>query len=173
MKRYIIIPVLLVVSAAFIVSAATGGGGTPVGTPFDSGQSSFGVDGPDGQPVICANGKELRVPLSLLRTLPSEHGKAALAKQKPAQMLVWRCGTGEDPDKNPRLIDKAADPLANPKGERGSSVDPSPPVSHTRAAPTGRIVSVDRDRVLAGRSGSSAARRRRRARHLPQSRLKA
>ena len=114
MKRSILILALLAVAAVLAVTAATGGGGSPTGEPFD--QATFGVDGPDGQPVVCANGKELRVSKDTLRAKPPKpHTKAAKA-ETGGKVQVWRCGTGKDPDKSPRLIDKAQDPLASPAG---------------------------------------------------------
>lgn len=116
MKRSIIILALLAVAAVLAVNAATGGGGSPTGEPFD--QSTFGVDGPDGQPVICSNGKELRVSKDKLTEKPPKPGTkdAQKAEAEKGKLKVWRCGTGKDPDKNPRLIDKTVDPLANAAG---------------------------------------------------------
>jgi hypothetical protein len=116
MKRSIIILVLLAVAGVLAVNAATGGGGTPTGKPFD--QATFGVDGPDGQPVVCSNGKELRVAKDKLARKPPKPGTkdAQAAAEEKGTLRVWRCGTGKDPDKNPRLIDKADDPLVNEAG---------------------------------------------------------
>ena len=99
MKRSIIILALLAVAAVLAVNAATGGGGSPTGQPFD--QASFGVDGPGGQPVVCANGKELRVSKDTLRAKPPRpHTKEARAERE-GNVQVWRCGTGPDPDNIP------------------------------------------------------------------------
>ena len=103
MKRSIIILALLAVAAVLAVNAATGGGGSPTGEPFD--QATFGVDGPGGQPVVCANGKELRVSKDTLKAKPPKpHTKEA--KEEEGNVKVWRCGTGKDPDKHPRLIER-------------------------------------------------------------------
>jgi hypothetical protein len=113
MKRTIIILALLAVAAVLAVVAA-GGGGTPSGPPLASAQADFGVDGPDGKPIVCKNGKELRVKKELLLAKPPPPGQ--LKKEGNGKNKVWRCGPGPDPDKHPRLIDKAEDPLANPAG---------------------------------------------------------
>lgn len=113
MKRTIIILALLASLAAVLaVNAATGGGGAPSGAPFD--QATFGVDGPDGEPVVCSNGKELRISKDKLTEKPPrpETKEARAAKEEKGKLMVWRCGTGKDPDKHPRLLAKTDDPLA-------------------------------------------------------------
>ena len=74
---------------------------------------SFGVDGPGGKPVICPNGKELRVSSTELFSLPPapEELKRRGAPPESKVDKVWRCGLGANPDRNPRLIPASQDPL--------------------------------------------------------------
>jgi hypothetical protein len=108
MRRTIIILGLLTISAVLISAAIGGGPSEPKSEPFKSGQLDFGVDGPDGQPIICKNGKELRVKKQdLLGEKPPPPGqlkKEGLEKEN-GKTKVWRCGKGADPDQNPVLVD--------------------------------------------------------------------
>lgn len=82
-------------------------------TKKDKVPAEFGVSGPDGTPVVCANGKELKVKKEKLLGSPPHPSKRATA---PDQDYVWRCGTGADPHLNARLVPQAEDPLGQGNG---------------------------------------------------------
>lgn len=120
MRRIIPILVLLLATATFVVVAA-GGADQPPEPAFTSdtdAPTTFGVDGPDGQPVICANGKELRVPKSKVlgkpTLTPTAAAKQALLSPKRSEEQFWRCGTGANPHLSPRLVPASEDPLNAP-----------------------------------------------------------
>lgn len=115
MKRIIITLALLVATAALAV-VATGGDmfNEPEPTHTPEAQADFGVAGPDGQTVICKNGKELRVPKGLLNKLPPPPSQRSKADKADEGEKVWRCGEGKDPHRNPKLVDKKDDPLTRP-----------------------------------------------------------
>jgi len=70
--------------------------------------ADFGVAGPDGSPVVCANGKELKVKKDKLFGAPANPSRRPSA---PDDEYVWRCGTGANPHLNARLVPRSQDPL--------------------------------------------------------------
>lgn len=76
--------------------------------------AEFGVAGPDGAPVVCANGKELKVKKEKLLGPPPQPSRQATATDD--EEYVWRCGTGEKPHLNARLVPESQDPLAQEEG---------------------------------------------------------
>ena len=75
--------------------------------------AEFGVAGHEGTPVVCANGKELKVKKEKLLAPPPNPSKQATA---PDEEYVWRCGTGENPHLNARLVPDSRDPLEKDDG---------------------------------------------------------
>lgn len=69
------------------------------------------VAGPNGEPVTCKNGQQLRI-----------RGRSLIAPPPPIQLtdsprqtgesVVYRCGKGANPHLNPLLVPESADPLA-------------------------------------------------------------
>lgn len=116
MRRIIIILVLLAATAAFVVVASGGDQAPePTFTTEAEAPATFGVDGPDGKPVICANGKELRVPKKLVFGKPTHDPSKMKPPKADKRDKVWRCGTGANPHLNARLVPASDDPLnANP-----------------------------------------------------------
>jgi hypothetical protein len=115
--------VLIVLAAAVAFGVAARGGDQPDEPDFagrTGTAATIGVAGPDGQPVVCANGKELRVPLSSLlgppNVTPASAARQALLTPKRGEDRVWRCGTGASPDRNARLVPMSEDPLATRAG---------------------------------------------------------
>lgn len=75
-------------------------------------QADFGAAGPNGDPVICANGKELRLPRELLVGPPSyDPSSGEPPPPNPEEEMVGRCGEGENPHRNARLVPISEDPL--------------------------------------------------------------
>jgi hypothetical protein len=109
--------VLIVLAAAVAFGVVARGSDQPEEPRFADGTSTagIGVAGPDGKPVVCANGKELRVPLSRLlgppTVTPATAARDALLTPRPGEDRVWRCGTGARPDLNARLVPTSDDPL--------------------------------------------------------------
>jgi hypothetical protein len=63
------------------------------------------VAGPDGKPVVCANGRKLLVPRELLVAPPSETPAQLRARgATDAREYVWRCGPGAQGHRNPRRV---------------------------------------------------------------------
>lgn len=104
MKRMILLLGAVAVGATLLAVAATGGENSPPPpprhAPAQQGGETFGVDGPDGKPIICANGKELRVPKGLVERPPLPPN----AQGRSQGEYGWRCGTGAAPERNPRLV---------------------------------------------------------------------
>jgi hypothetical protein len=76
------------------------------------------VSGPNGEVVVCANGRRLKVRKELLFGPPAKT-PAQLRAQGPGaadEDLVWRCGKGRNPHLNPELVPRSQDPLANDAG---------------------------------------------------------
>lgn len=114
---------LLVVAALVPVGIVVAGDSSDPGQPEwadpqgnvkqDKVPAEFGVSGPDGTPVVCANGKELKVKKEKLLGPPPHPSKQATA---PDQDYVWRCGTGANPHLNARLVPQSQDPLEQDNG---------------------------------------------------------
>ena len=115
---------VLIVLAAVVAFGVVARGSDQPGEPDfadDAGTAAtIGVAGPDGEPVVCANGKELRVPVSRLlgppNVTPATAAREALLTPKRGEDRVWRCGTGGRPDLNARLVPVSQDPLEAPAG---------------------------------------------------------
>lgn len=119
MRRRVIIIVLLLVAlvASGVVAWAASRPAEPTFTPAE--QATFGVAGPDGRPVICANGEELRVSRDELLAKPTHDPtkvKPVTGRGSGNEEKVWRCGTGANPHLNPRLVPASEDPLSAPGG---------------------------------------------------------
>jgi hypothetical protein len=118
-RTTIIVLILLAALVSFGVARGSDQPGEPV---FASGQATpttFGVAGPNGEPLICANGKELRVPAASVlgppKLNPTAAAKQGLLAPKRGEEKFWRCGTGATPHLNARLVPASEDPLnANP-----------------------------------------------------------
>lgn len=105
--------VLLVVAPASVVIASDRGGepGPPewvdakgrVDQAKLRGNPTIGVSGPDGNLVVCKNGKELRVKVKdlLAPPLPPTGNVPA---DPPAEGYVYRCGRGENPHLNAERV---------------------------------------------------------------------
>jgi hypothetical protein len=115
--------VLIVLAAAVALGVVARGSDQP-GEPDFAARTgtaaTIGVAGPDGEPVVCANGKELRVPLARLlgppNVTPATAAREALLTPKRGEDRVWRCGGGASPDRSPRLVPVSEDPLEAPAG---------------------------------------------------------
>ena len=119
----VLIALLLLLTALVPVGIVIAGDSTDPGRPewVDSGgkvekdkvPSEFAVAGPDGKPVVCANGKQLKVkkadlfgpPPPTRRPVETEFGD-----------LVWRCGMGKNPHLDARLVPESQDPLKKHDG---------------------------------------------------------
>ena len=108
MVRRIVIALVLLAAAAVFAVAGTGGkrepGQPPTHTPME--QDDFAVAAPNGGIVVCANGKELRLPKELVMRPPPPYDPSSgePPPPNPTEEMVWRCGTGDDPDRHPRLV---------------------------------------------------------------------
>jgi hypothetical protein len=72
----------------------------------------FEVAGPDGAPVVCANGRRLKVRSANLFAPPPDPDRLAGPQRRPgAEETVWRCGMGPNPHLNPRTVPLSEDPL--------------------------------------------------------------
>jgi hypothetical protein len=71
----------------------------------------FEVAGPDGKPVVCANGLRLRVRGASLFAPPPDPELLAGQQRAGGEELVWRCGKGASPHLSPRLVPVSQDPL--------------------------------------------------------------
>ncbi|HEY7453213.1 MAG TPA: hypothetical protein VH683_01525 [Thermoleophilaceae bacterium] len=112
---------VLIVLAAVVAFGVVARGSDQPGEPrFADGTSTaatIGVAGPDGEPIVCANGKELRVPLTRLlgppNVTPAAAAREALLTPRLGEDRVWRCGSGARPDLNARLVPASEDPLTS------------------------------------------------------------
>jgi hypothetical protein len=110
MKRIIFILTLLVGLVSFGV--AEGSDQPPEQNFMAAGApASVGVDGPDGEAVVCANGKELRISKATLLARPTHDPTKVRPATSRKGDSVWRCGTAANPDRNPELVPVAEDPL--------------------------------------------------------------
>jgi hypothetical protein len=75
--------------------------------------SELAVAGPDGKPVVCANGRQLRVTKADLFGPPPRSPRVVGTS---AGDLVWRCGSGKNPHLHPRLVPESEDPLRQGDG---------------------------------------------------------
>lgn len=71
------------------------------------------VSGPDGEIVVCSNGRRLKVQKELLFGPPSATPTELRARRAAVtgKDFVWRCGSGANPHLNARLVPQAQDPL--------------------------------------------------------------
>jgi hypothetical protein len=122
MRRNIIF-VLIGAAAIVSVGVVARGSDAPDEPGFAKGRTapaSFGVAGPDGEPVVCANGKQLRVSTAELlgppNLTPDAASREMLLTPKRGEERFWRCGTGANPDVNARLVPASEDPLNAPGG---------------------------------------------------------
>ena len=116
--RRALITLLLLLAALVPVGIIVAGDSTDPGQPEwvdsegkvqqDKVPAEFAVAGPDGKPVVCANGKQLKVKKADL------FGPPPLSR-RPVELgdLVWRCGTGKNPHLNAQLVPESQDPLKN------------------------------------------------------------
>lgn len=123
MNRYLITAVaLLALVGAGAVFAVTNDEPPPPTPPWlqadgtidpSKAPDTFEVSGPDGETVVCENGRTLKVPKELLFGAPAETPAQLGARRAAAggRDLVWRCGLGRDPHLNARLVPRAEDPL--------------------------------------------------------------
>ncbi len=112
-RRVIIVLLLVALVTSGVVAWASDRLAEPTSTPVE--QATFGVAGPDGRPVVCANGKELRVSRDELFAKPTHDPtkvKPVIDRGSANEEEVWRCGTGANPHLNPRLIPASKDPLS-------------------------------------------------------------
>ncbi len=120
MRRSLVIALLLLMTlvGAGIVIAA--GSSEPERPPWiaadgrlkpESVPAFFEVAGPDGSPVVCANGQRLKVGRSELFGPPPHPSVLRAQKRSGKEDLVWRCGIGANPHVNPRLVPESQDPL--------------------------------------------------------------
>jgi hypothetical protein len=74
---------------------------------------TIGVSGPDGEVVVCSNGRRLKVRKELLFGPPPATPAELRARRSAANGhdFVWRCGRGANPHLNPRLVPESQDPL--------------------------------------------------------------
>lgn len=110
MKKLIALIALVVAGTTGAVIAATDG---PPPRPEWVGEDGvvdttklpeeFEVAGPDGESIVCANGKKLKVKTDDLVGPPDKPEKLGPVVN-PTRDFVWRCGRGPDPDKHPRMV---------------------------------------------------------------------
>jgi hypothetical protein len=123
MKRRTLVTALLLLTALVVTGIVIAGGSSePQRPPWIDAQgrlkqeglpASFEVAGPDGEAVVCANGKRLRVKKADLVGPPPAPPSAVAGRRDPGQDLVWRCGRGADPHLNARLVPESEDPLGS------------------------------------------------------------
>ena len=127
MKRLLTIAVGLVALAGAGAVFAVGGDEPPHTLPWVASDGridlakapdAFEVSGPDGEEVVCANGKKLKVRKELLLGPPPKTPDELRAGPADAggSDLVWRCGRGKNPHLNPVLIPQSQDPLGAENG---------------------------------------------------------
>ena len=73
------------------------------------------VAGPNGELVICANGKPLRVPFMPVPPPPGPASRFAPG-QATDEDYLYRCGEGANAHLNPQMIPLSQDPLRKPPG---------------------------------------------------------
>jgi hypothetical protein len=119
-RRSLVIAVLLAAALVGTGVVVAGGSSEPDRPPWvDAGgrlapekaPAAFEVAGPDGQSIVCANGRRLKVPKSQLFGPPSLTPDRLMLQRSSKEELVWRCGTGPNPDVNARLVPVSQDPL--------------------------------------------------------------
>jgi hypothetical protein len=127
MKRYVSVAVAIAVFVGAAAVLALAGDDAPTAPPWvradgtidvSKAPDEFGVSGPDGEEVVCSNGRRLKVRKELLLGPPPGRPDQ-LRAERPASGggdLVWRCGPGRNPHLNPVLVPRAQDPLRD--GER-------------------------------------------------------
>ncbi|HUQ22223.1 MAG TPA: hypothetical protein VM049_04340 [Gaiellaceae bacterium] len=118
MMRRVLTTLLLLLTALVPVGIIVAGDSTDPGRPgwvgsagaveSDKVPAELAVAGPDGKPVVCANGKELKVKKSELLGPPPSSGRPV--EPQPGD-FVWRCGTGKNPHLHARLVPESLDPL--------------------------------------------------------------
>jgi hypothetical protein len=128
MRKRLLIAILIV--AAFIpaIVVASDRGGEPSAPPWidATGQLNtanvaanpdltVGVAGPNGKPIVCANGKELRVKAMLLLA-PPPAPSGAVPPTPAAGGYVYRCGRGPQAHVQPQLVPSTSVGLEGPVG---------------------------------------------------------
>jgi hypothetical protein len=127
MKRYLTPAVVLVALVAAGAVLAVTQDAPPQAPPWvgadgrvdvSKAPDEIEVSGPDGEAVVCANGRRLKVPKELLFGPPSITPAQLRAERPevPGEDLVWRCGKGRNPHLNPELVPRSQDPLAEHAG---------------------------------------------------------
>lgn len=110
MRRFIIISTFLVaVTITFGIVTIARGSEAPPPLTRENTPEFFTVSDPDGNVIVCANGKELRV--ASARILAAPTGAPNAGAPNPTEDQVYRCGTGRSPHLNARLIPISQDPL--------------------------------------------------------------
>jgi hypothetical protein len=127
MKRYISVVVGIVALVGIGAVLAVAGDDPPSQPPWvkadgtidlSKAPDQFEVSGPDGQKVVCGNGRSLKVRKELLLGPPPKTPDQ-LQTERPAPAagdLVWRCGRGKNPHLNPILVPSSEDPLRKGDG---------------------------------------------------------
>jgi hypothetical protein len=119
MRRTLVMALLLLTALVATGIVVAGGSSEPERPPWaaadgrhlpEKAPASFEVAGPDGSPVVCANGRRLKVKSSELFRPPQGPPRTMLERE-PKGDLVWRCGSGANPHANPKLVPESADPL--------------------------------------------------------------
>ena len=130
MKRiFYLIPVLAVLAIAAAAAADNLGGRGPNDPPpsldleGENAPEFIEVGGPDGGPIVCQNGKKLKVRTDkLIRPRPplppNASPRAGGPIANPKEDLVYRCGRGANPHLNPELVPESQDPLKKDKKQK-------------------------------------------------------
>src|SRR5918995_6203692 len=113
MRRSLVIALLILaalVGAGIVIAAGSSEPDRPPWVEADGrlnpegAPAFFEVAGPDGRPVVCANGRRLRVAKSELFGPPPPPSVLRVRQRSGKGDLVWRCGSGENPHLDPRLV---------------------------------------------------------------------
>jgi hypothetical protein len=119
-RRSFVIAVLLAAALVGTGVVVAGGSSEPDRPPWadvggklapEKAPATFEVAGPDGQSVVCANGRRLQVRKSQLFGPPPVTPDRLMLQRPAKEELVWRCGTGANPHLNARLVPESQDPL--------------------------------------------------------------
>ena len=120
MRRSLVVALLSLVALVAVGVVIAAGSSEPARPPWVDGDgrlkkenvpASFEVAGPDGNPVVCANGQRLRVVTSELFGPPPPPNVLRVQQRTGKEDLVWRCGKGANPHLDPRLVPESQDPL--------------------------------------------------------------
>lgn len=120
MRRSFVIATLVAAALVATGVVVAGGSSEPDRPPWveaggrfapEKAPATFEVAGPDGQPVVCANGRRLKVRKGELFGPPPLTPDRLMLQPTPKEELVWRCGAGANPHLNARLVPESRDPL--------------------------------------------------------------